>query len=205
LIACTKCYPGQYTSAMNLAISCGPSGKASCPTRQSSIYSDPGPLGAAYPAFYANDGLLPPQNALFTHTNADARPWWMVDFGSSQAVGSVTIYNRVPGATCCAGRLNGFQVWVGNNSTFYGSSNVMCYVSTAADDVAHNVYPYVQSFSCSGVGQYLFVTLPGTQFLHMAEVVINAQPGHFHHTLYDNAVLVLQATFQNRVRSRHDL
>jgi hypothetical protein len=154
-----------------MAMSCGPFGNSSCPSRQSSIYTEP-LTGLSGAAFYANDGLLPPQNVLFTHTNSDARPWWMVDFGSSQAVGSVTIYNRVPWDACCTERLNGFQVWVGNNSTFYGASNVMCYTSTAADDVAHNVYPYIQSFNCSGVGQYLFVTLPGSQFLHMAEVLI---------------------------------
>jgi hypothetical protein len=166
LVACTSCHAGKYTKALNLAISCGPFGNASCPSRQSST-------AVTYVASIANDGIIPPQpDRIFTSTNYELRPWWRVDFGSSQAIGGITIYNRAAGDRCCPTRLDGFQVWVGANSTFDGAGNFMCYKSTAADDVAHNVYPFIQSFSCVGVGQYLFVTLPIVQFLSLAEVLI---------------------------------
>ena len=148
LSACTSCYPGQQANAKNLAMSCGPAGNSSCPSSQSTTYS----IGNYYPASLANDGLYPPQNQQFTSTNGDAHPWWMVDFGSQQAVGSVTLYNR---PYCCPTRLNGFQIWLGNNHTLNGDGNSMCYSSTPAADVSHNTPPFIQSFECIGIGRYV--------------------------------------------------
>ncbi|MFD3947123.1 discoidin domain-containing protein [Streptomyces sp. NPDC058579] len=41
------------------------------------------------------------------HTLQEPYPWWQVDLGSSQALGSLTVWNRVD---CCADRLHDFYV-----------------------------------------------------------------------------------------------
>lgn len=45
-------------------------------------------------------------------TNGDLNPWWKLDLGQSQAIGSVVVVNR---ADCCPERLRGAEVRVGNN------------------------------------------------------------------------------------------
>ena len=166
VLAACICHPGQYANVVNLARSCGLAGNSACPANQSSNYFVP---TQSMEASTANDGLFPPQNTEFASTNKQADPWWMVDFGSPLAVGSITVYNRVD---CCQSRLDGFQIWIGNNSIFDGVGNAMCYSSTAADDMDHDNAPYIQSFACVGEGRYAFVTLPGSQILSLSEIQI---------------------------------
>ncbi|XP_066283953.1 uncharacterized protein [Branchiostoma lanceolatum] len=48
-----------------------------------------------------------------THTTNERDPWWRVDLGTSQSVGRVVVTNR---KDCCSERLEGFRVYVGDNS-----------------------------------------------------------------------------------------
>ena len=141
---------------MNLARSCGSTKSQACSASQSSDYQ-------SFSASYANDGSA---TGTFSHTNLDTTPWWVVNFVSPQAVGSGIIYGRTD---CCQSRLNGFQIWVGNATTYNGAGNTMCYQATTTEE---NNPPYTHPFTCSATGQYLFVVLPTTQYLTIEEIMI---------------------------------
>ncbi|XP_044065516.1 fucolectin-4 [Siniperca chuatsi] len=55
-----------------------------------------------------------------THTVAQTNPWWRVDLLESYIVTSVTITNR---ADCCAERLNGVEIHIGNSLKDNGAAN----------------------------------------------------------------------------------
>ncbi len=47
-----------------------------------------------------------------THTNNEHQPWWQVDLGSVQQIGTVRLWNRTD---CCSDRLSNFHVLVSDN------------------------------------------------------------------------------------------
>ena len=55
-----------------------------------------------------------------THTNADWNPWWRVDLGEEYEVTRVSITNR---GDCCAWRINGAQIRIGNSLENNGNNN----------------------------------------------------------------------------------
>ena len=76
------------------------------PTTQSSEWvNNPGPASVAVDG--NTNGLY--QNGSVTHTANEATPWWQVDLGASQSVGTVTLFNRTD---CCSNRLTNFYVFV---------------------------------------------------------------------------------------------
>ena len=157
--SCSNCPAGTYSTpvgTVNLARSCGTAQSQACPASQSSTFP-------SYYASYANDGSA---TGILSHTNYDTNPWWSVNFGSPQAVGSGIIYGRTD---CCMSRLNGFQIWVGNGTTYSSAANIMCYQATSFEE---NNPPYTHAFTCSVIGQYLFVVLPTTQYLTIEEIMI---------------------------------
>ena len=77
-------------------------------------------------------GMGRPQNAIdgrrasnwrqrsVTHTRRDNRPWWRVDLRAVYKVNYVMITNR---GDCCASRLNGAEIRIGNSLSDNGNHN----------------------------------------------------------------------------------
>merc|ERR1719162_1844369 len=86
-----------------------------------------------------------------THTEKQERPWWEVDLGSSKSISAVTVTNR---GDCCGSRLSGFNVAIDGTEC---ASNVA---------IAQGEKKEVP---CSGTGQVVRVTLPGTEYLTICE------------------------------------
>lgn len=63
--------------------------------------------GGSYPASYGNDG----NNNTFLHTDSEVNPWFQIDLGSSIALTSLNLINRVG---CCGYRLHEFKIFVSN-------------------------------------------------------------------------------------------
>ena len=57
-----------------------------------------------------------------THTLAELNPWWRLDLSMTYKVYYVTITNR---KDCCANRLNGAQIRIGNSLDNNGNNNPM--------------------------------------------------------------------------------
>ena len=149
---------------MNLARTCGITGVGPCPTQQSSTY------GPGYSSTQANDGVTvqSSQNSGYSLTTFSKYPWWMVDFGSSRAVGSGKIWGVSQGSQIST---HSFEVWIGNNVTYNGHGNILCYSSTAS---ALALPPFTVSFTCVGIGRYSFVALDGAGLLAIVEFEIFA-------------------------------
>jgi DNA-binding beta-propeller fold protein YncE len=102
-----------------------------------------------------------------SHTNTDNYPWIRIDMVTSRAIGSGQIWNR-PGDV--ANRLNGFQIWVGDSSTYNGLNNINCYTATTTPHIS---FPYLHYFTCLGSGRYFFLVLPTYYtWLHIREIEI---------------------------------
>uniref|UniRef100_A0A8C9U2I8 Fucolectin tachylectin-4 pentraxin-1 domain-containing protein n=1 Tax=Scleropages formosus TaxID=113540 RepID=A0A8C9U2I8_SCLFO len=144
---------------------------------QSSQYNAAGAAGKAI------DGK---RNAKFsyhscTHTERDSKPWWKVDLHNVYAVTSVTITNR---GDCCAERISGAEIRIGNSLDDNGNQNplyVVCAVITSIP--AGNS----RTFQCNGMtGRYVNVVLPRPDFLTLCEVEVNGylSTGWYHWQRY---------------------
>jgi len=97
-----------------------------------------------------------------THTHRNRNPWWRVDLGSAQEVGSVQVWNR---GDCCGGRLNKFQVHVGDQTTV--SDNALCAKDVAIGQGQNKVV------DCAGKpGRYVSISLPKRDYLTLCEVKV---------------------------------
>ena len=77
-------------------------------------------------------GIGKPENAIdgrrashwnqrsLTHTQRDNKPWWRVDLRAVYKVNYVTITNR---KDCCANRLDGAEIRIGNSLSDNGNGN----------------------------------------------------------------------------------
>ena len=63
-----------------------------------------------------------------THTDTQNNPWWKVNFGRQVKVTGLRVYGR---SDCCADRLQGFEVWVGNHN-YEPDANAACALDQAA-------------------------------------------------------------------------
>jgi len=97
-----------------------------------------------------------------THTHRNNKPWWRVDLGSAEEVGSVQVWNR---GDCCGGRLNNFQVHVGDQTTV--SDNALCAKDVAIGQGQNKVV------DCAGkIGRYVSISLPKRDYLTLCEVKV---------------------------------
>ena len=132
-------------SPLNLARSCGSSGNQACTVAASSEYS------ASYAAALANNGIY---NDIH-ETNSETNPWWRVDFQTPKYVSFAKIWL----CDYCDDRLVGFELWIGDSSTYNGVGNTQCssgftfQLSAASQEI---------SPSCVGYGRYFFVVVPGS-------------------------------------------
>lgn len=122
------------------------------------------------------DGHFP--NASTTHTDNTFQPWWQVDLGSVQNLGSIKLWNRTD---CCADRLSNFYVLVSDTPftstdlmATLGQPGVSNYYTPGQAGVSHTV-------NVGRTGRYVRVQLAGTNFLSLAEVqvmtAVNLAPG----------------------------
>ena len=139
---CTQCGAGGYT-AQSLDHSCGADGASACDTWQTSTLSGNPASNGVDAKPYSN-----------THTSGvitDTNPWWRLDFGVPRDVQGATLWNT---NACCQDRLNGANIWVGNNDTYNGTGNQKCFT----------VPPYTgtatTTFACTLTGRYFFVQQP---------------------------------------------
>ena len=144
----------------NLARACGTNSLQPCPTAQSSTHE-------GFGSWKANDGNTNGnwygQSCTCTAISS-SNPWWRVDLGKTRTVTSVKLWNR---ADCCADRLQGFEVWIGDDASY--SANSRCLTGGAALLTS----PYDILVDCIGTGRYLFVVLPGNnRILTLCEVEV---------------------------------
>ncbi|KAG9329454.1 hypothetical protein JZ751_004707 [Albula glossodonta] len=102
-----------------------------------------------------------------THTANVPNPWWRVDLLKPYKIVSVTITNR---QDCCAERINGAQIRIGNSLENNGIDNPVCSVIGSWGSGA------TQTFTCPEpmVGRYVTVYIPRAEYLHLCEVEVNA-------------------------------
>ncbi|XP_048057043.1 uncharacterized protein LOC125274682 [Megalobrama amblycephala] len=103
-----------------------------------------------------------------SHTNADRDPWWRVDLLDVYRITRVSITNR---GDCCAERINGAQIRIGNSLENNGNNNDL------AATVASIPLGDTKSFEFQPVtGRYVNIIIPGrNEFLTLCEVEVFAE------------------------------
>jgi hypothetical protein len=128
---------------------------------QSSTYTA---NGVSYGADRAVDGNTDGNfaNGSVSHTNSELNPWWQVDLGTSQLIGSVDVWNRTD---CCGTRLSNWVVKVSDTGTDWDNPKW----TSATFTQAAGSPTYVR---VAQTGRYVRVQILGTNSLHMAEVQV---------------------------------
>merc|ERR1739838_56301 len=100
-----------------------------------------------------------------THTRYDYRPWWRVDLRADYKVNYVTVTNR---KDCCANRLNGAEIRIGDSLSDNGNRNNLCAT------IKHIGAGATETFNCRGMtGRYVNIVIPRRrQYLTLAEVEV---------------------------------
>uniref|UniRef100_A0A671RVL3 Fucolectin tachylectin-4 pentraxin-1 domain-containing protein n=1 Tax=Sinocyclocheilus anshuiensis TaxID=1608454 RepID=A0A671RVL3_9TELE len=101
----------------------------------------------------------------------ETNPWWRLDLLHIYRVSRVVITNR---KDCCAERLNGTEIRIGNSLENNGTSNPICAVIPAIP--AGESY----SYSCDGMeGRYMNLIVPGDmKILTLCEVKVYGEGIH---------------------------
>ncbi len=104
-----------------------------------------------------------------THTLLDTNPWWQVDLGAVEPVGTIDIWPRTD---CCGDRLAAFWVFVsqepftsGDLNTTLGQPGVLSYFHEAAAGMPTTIDVY-------DLGRYVRVQLSSTDYLSLTEVQV---------------------------------
>nr|XP_055074868.1 tripartite motif-containing protein 16-like [Misgurnus anguillicaudatus] len=100
-----------------------------------------------------------------THTDTSDNPWWRLDLLDSYYISTVVITNR---GDCCAERLNGAEIRIGNSLENNGNNNTRCAVLNGVA-AGQSV-----SVKCHNInGQYVNVIIPGSsKILSLAKVEV---------------------------------
>jgi len=123
------------------------------------------------PADLAIDGLHEGQAFAqsLAHTTSEVQPWWQVDLGATESIGSIELWNRTD---CCEDRLS--DVWVFTSESPFASDdpNVL-----SADPNVSSVFTAGQLsrqtiLNIGESGRYVRVQLDGTNYLTLAEVQV---------------------------------
>ncbi|KAI2663096.1 Fucolectin-1 [Labeo rohita] len=86
-------------------------------------------------------------------TNNETNPWWRLDLRDVYGVSEVVVTNR---NDCCADRINGAEIRIGNSLENNGNNNPICAVIPAIPAGASSNY------SCSRMeGRYVNLIIPG--------------------------------------------
>ncbi|XP_059195108.1 fucolectin-1-like [Centropristis striata] len=122
-------------------------------------------FGAAYNAIDGNRDSNYSAGSC-TRTNEQTNPWWRVDLLESYIVTSITITNR---GDCCAERLDGAEIYIGNSVQDNGAANPL------AAQITHIPMGRSLKISFTGrvEGRYVTVVLHGLRrVLTLCEVEI---------------------------------
>lgn len=99
-----------------------------------------------------------------THTELEINPWWTVDLTAEFRVFKVSVTNR---GDCCAERINGAEIRIGNSPEKGGITNPRCARISSLGPGKTAV------FDCGEMqGQYVTVTIPGVRILSLCEVQV---------------------------------
>ncbi|XP_056655266.1 uncharacterized protein LOC103103854 isoform X4 [Monodelphis domestica] len=125
----------------------GPELSKQRPTSQSSVF-----IPSQFPE-KPMDGSI--QSGHCVQTLQETDPWWMVDLGSTQTIGSVSITNR---KDCCQEQIKGTMILVGDSPYQGGKFNARCASIPFLDlGIKHVV-------SCEGMkGRYVTIIHPGRE------------------------------------------
>ncbi|XP_060888001.1 fucolectin-like [Labrus mixtus] len=106
-----------------------------------------------------------------THTSLETNPWWRLDLRETHAVTSVKVTNR---GDCCAQRLDGAEIRIGNSAENNGNDNPKC------ASISHIGAGKTVTFYCEGgsvMGRFVNVIIPGPmKSLTLCEVEVYAAP-----------------------------
>ena len=87
--------------------------------------------------------------------------WFRIDFESTRWITGGTVY-AYTGGTGYEGRLDGFQIWIGNDVNFPGTNRLLYYSKT--------VFVVTESFNVNAYGRYLYIAKNKTEIFMLAEV-----------------------------------
>uniref|UniRef100_A0A669BRW4 Fucolectin tachylectin-4 pentraxin-1 domain-containing protein n=1 Tax=Oreochromis niloticus TaxID=8128 RepID=A0A669BRW4_ORENI len=105
-------------------------------------------------------------NGFCSHTAEDETdPWWRVDLQRSFTITAVKVTNR---GDCCAERLDGAEIRIGNSLENNGNNNPRCGIIESLDGTP------TYTFQCNEMeGRYINVIMPGSQkILTLCEVEV---------------------------------
>ncbi|XP_051263507.1 fucolectin-7 [Dicentrarchus labrax] len=122
-------------------------------------------FGAAYSAIDGNRDPVFDAGSC-THSAEQTNPWWRVDLLEPYIVTSIIITNR---EDCCADRLDGAEIHIGNSLLDGGAANPRVgVISHIPAGISHTF-----SFTERLEGRYVTVLIPGTnKFLTLCEVEV---------------------------------
>ncbi len=108
-------------------------------------------------------------NASVTHTSSTFQPWWQVDLGSVQNLGSIKLWNRTD---CCGDRLSNFYVLV--SDTPFTSTDLMATLGQPGVSAYYTPgqAAVTTTIAVARTGRYVRVQLAGTNALSLAEVQV---------------------------------
>src|SRR6266542_3471458 len=104
-----------------------------------------------------------------SHTNFEHQPWWQVDLGSVQQIGTVRLWNRTD---CCSERLSNFYVLVSDNP--FSSTDLTTTINQAGVSSYYTAGPagLLTEIGVGRSGRYVRVQLAGDNYLSLAEVEV---------------------------------
>ena len=102
-----------------------------------------------------------------TQTNSESEPWWQVDLGSVQDIGSVRLWNR---SDCCADRLSDVHVLVSDVPFVSESLGAAQAQAGVGDFFFAGEASRTESIDVGRSGRYVRVQLEGNGILSLAEV-----------------------------------
>ncbi|ROI15876.1 Fucolectin-4 [Anabarilius grahami] len=136
-----------------------------------------------------------------SHTKGDRNPWWRVDLLNVYSVTRVSITNR---GDCCAERINGAQIRIGNSLENYGNNNQL------AATVVSIPLGQTKTFEFKPInGRYVNISIPGRyEYLTLCEVEVFARNLAFGGTAvqsstYDHLTAAQNAVDGNRNSDYH--
>lgn len=122
-------------------------------------------FGAASNAIDGNRDPIYSHNSC-THTATTTNPWWRLDLNHTHVITSITVKNR---GDCCAQRLDGAQIRVGDSLLNNGNDNPV------VAKISHIPLGLSETFQLSEKveGRYINVYLPGIEkYLTLCEVEV---------------------------------
>uniref|UniRef100_A0A3B1JLA8 Si:ch211-215k15.4 n=1 Tax=Astyanax mexicanus TaxID=7994 RepID=A0A3B1JLA8_ASTMX len=105
-----------------------------------------------------------------TATTFQPNPWWRVDLLDEYTITSITITNR---GDCCAERINGAQIRIGNSLVNNGNNNPWAGVISTIPAGKSETFNFQRGLS----GRYVNVVIPGdNRLLTLCEVEVYGYP-----------------------------